>query len=625
MADDYHARARFGLVILIAAVTWAVPMLASARVLGEAQGQLTEKNKTVGESSSNVSLAQRAARRVEQLAQAGATQLALRIISQSQPTYKKHPASWIAWERAKLSVLASEKQPKALVQAVSSIPAAAPKEVLSSAFLLAARATVGSEPMQARYYLRQLIWAHTVPSPTLLYEYRRLVVRSYVVQDRFSDASRALKYLARSTDWNRHWRLRLLAAEVALQRRHPREAIRRLSGMKVSRARPLMLLAELHAGIRPPVKIQAMAHDLAKKELQRRHRRLAGRLHMVAAAAANQAGDEEQRLQNLFEALRLDSGDTKPFKITVIGLWHSLERVGTRLGNKEQLLFGEPHAWLLAAQQQRQGRKPMLALALLVAAAAHGTGVYRAPLLSKFAGILSEQKHGDSSLLNLFSEKQLFPDPGKLPKQVRYRLLAPALAAHRIALASVLLNGLHKPPKGVAASGWKLERARIFIMGGNVGGGVKALKSLLSQNKLEHPKSVLPVILNLESLQHYKEALSLLILMMRHRLTDKLGQQVMFWIGKAYEGLGAPGLAARAYLRSAIYLGPYQFGQWSETARYAAAGALVKVGYYADARRIYRTLYDVTSNAAEKSMIKHKLAAINVLIHKRQNGSNGSG
>lgn len=617
MADGHHALIRYGLVALIVLAAWTGTVRASASLHREARFQSTVKKATGKGLLSAYSLAESASRHVEQLAQVGAMQLALHVISQSQPTYKKHPQSWLAWERVKLSVLASEQNAEALIHAISEIPPSAPQALFSSAYLLAARATVGTKPAQARSYLRRLIWQQTVPSRTLLYDYRRLVVRSYIVQDRFSNASRALNYLARRNHWRNHWRLRLLAAEVALQRGHPRRAIRRLSGMKLPRARPLMLLAELRAGIRVPDQIQAMARRLARTELKKKHRRLAGRLHMVAAAAGKRAGDEEAQLLNLFQALQLDPGDTKPFRITVASLWKTLEEIGTQLGNHDQLLFGAPTAWLSAAKRQQGEKKPMTALALLAAAAGHEKGASRASSLSEFADVLSHQNSGNVLLLSLFSDRQLFPNPEKLPRQVRYRLLSPSLNANRVALASELLNGLHKPPRGVSGPTWELERARVFIMGGNVGSGIAALKNLLAGKKLTHPKAILPVILNLESLQRYRSALSLLIVMMHHQLPAKLGQQVMFWIGKAYDGLGAPGLAAQAYLRAAIYLGPYQFDQWSETARYAAAGALAKAGFYSDARRIYRVLYNVTTNPAEKSLIKHKLAAIGTLIKQR--------
>ncbi len=565
----------------------------------------------------------RAGAQVLRLAGAGAPELALGIIDQSQPAYTRAPQVWSIWERTRFQVLSAAGDRQRLFVRLNALPLSAPASLRTSALLLGAQAALsGRVPARARHYLRQLIWRGK-PAPEQLFEYRRLVIRSYVVGGDFADAARALTYLHRSGQ-RKDWRLHLLAAEIALQRGRPQAAIRHLSGIKQPAARAAMLLAELQAGVHPPDKVWNMATRAAHAAEQRHHRRLAGRLEWVAAQAAQRTGNKEDRIRALFNALRLDPGDVEPFRTSANSLWAVLTEVGLMLGNAEQLLIGDAGPWLNAAQAQQRHKHPLLALAILAATGLNGPDAPgRAKALAAFARELSRQPHGGTLLLALFADRKRFPEPRKLPGTVRYRLLAPALAAGRIGFASRLLAGLKRPPQGVDPGAWQLERARLFLLGGDIRRGTAVLKRLVAGHPSVAPAKVLPVILELETLNHNEQALQLLLGLIAHRPTPQVTRRILYWMGHAYTGLGVPLLAARAYLESATFTSPYAMDQWAKTARYAAADALTEAGLYADARRLYQGLFNATSEPTEQALLKQKLAAIRTLAgHRAEHGSN---
>ena len=572
-----------------------------------------------------VQSARRAGAGVLRLAGAGAPELALDIINQSQPAYAQAPRVWAAWERIRFQVLSAAGDMRRLFVRLDALPASAPASLRASALLLGAQGALGvQEPARGRHYLRKLIWnGKAPPAPELLAEYRRLVIRSYVVNGDFGDAARALTYLHRSGR-GQDWRLRLLAAEIALERGRPQAAIRHLSGIKQPAARAAMLLAELQAGVHPPGKIRVMAIRAARAAEQRHHNRLAGRLQWVAAQAALRAGNEEAGIRALLATLRLDPGDVKPFRTNAASVWTVLIEAGLALGNSEQLLIGDAGPWLNAAQAQQQRKHPILALAILAATGLNGPDAPgRARALAAFAQELSRQPHGGALLLALFADRKRFPAPRQLPGAVRYRLLAPALTAGRIGFASRLLAGLKRPPQGIDPGVWQLERARLFLLGGDIRRGTAVLERLVAGQPPVDPAKLLPVILDLETLNHNKQALQLLLGLMRRRPSPQVARQVLYWMGHAYVGLGVPLLAARAYLESATFTSPYALDQWAKTARYAAAAALTGAGLYADARRLYQGLLNATSDPTEQALLKQKLAAIRTLAgHKVEHGSN---
>lgn len=553
------------------------------------------------------------------LASAGASQLALKLIDASQPPLTQSPAAWAAWERTRLDILSSNGKHAALFQRIGAYPDDVPSSLRHYADQVGARAALGADdPSRARHFLRSLIWSAAPPSGSVLAGYQRLILRSYVVGGDLKDAEKTLTYLRRGGA-ETGWRTREVAAEVALQDGRPRQAVHLLSGLKQPEVRPLMLLAELGANIRTPRKIDVLAERLGKSAAKRKSRQLEGRFARVRAAAAKRYGDTELRLEMLARALRLDPLDSGPFKITPASFWKTLATTGLQLGNARRLLLGEAQPWLHAAAQERASHKPMRALALLAAAGTRSPDAgARGACLAALAKQLMGSGHGTDLALNLFADKTLFPHPGRLPGPLRYELLEPAVSAGRIPFASSLVAGLEKPPQGVDAGDWQIQRARLLLLGGHDGDSTKLLLSLAQGHPQVPAKKLLPVVVDAETVGDDGSALKILQTMLATRPSPppKQARQILYWIGKAYSGLGSPLNAARAYLEAATFNSPYAMDQWAKTARYSAASALTQAGLYADAQRIYKGLLNATSDPTQQAQIKQKLAAVRTLAHR---------
>lgn len=561
------------------------------------------------------------------LSSAGASQLALKLIDASQPPLAQSPAAWAVWERTRLDILSSSDDTADLFARIQALPDDAPQSLRDYADLTGARAALGvDDPARARSFLRPLIWSARPAAESVLTQYRQLVLRSYVVGGNLDDADRALAYLRRDGH-GADWRTREIAAEVALEREKPRHAVRLLSGLKQPEVRPLMLLAELQAGIRKPAWIDAKAARLARDAEEHKNRQLAGRFARVRSEAAKQSGDIELELSALAAALLYDPLDSGPFAVTPYSFWHRLVATGMQLGNQSRLLLGSAGPWIKAAGEENRHKHSMRALALLAAAGTRSPDpAARAACLSAMGKELLQNGQGMDLALKLFSDSKLFPHPDRLPGALRYALLKPAVSTGRIPFASALVAGLSKPPSGVDAGDWQVQRARLFLLGGHDRSAIRLLESMARGQPQVPAKKLLPVVVDLETIGDNQAALGILQAMLAARPAPppKQARQILYWIGNAYSGLGSPLNAARAYLEAATFNSPYAMDQWAQTARFSAATALTQAGLYDDARRIYEGLLNATSDPAEQAQIKQKLAAVRTLAN-RAGGQSGSG
>lgn len=553
------------------------------------------------------------------LAGAGASQLAIKLIDASQPSFVQAPAAWAAWERARLDILSAANDDSALYARIHALPDKVPGALRAYAYQVGARAALGADdPARARGFLRRLIWGQPPPAPAALAGYRQLVLRSYVVGGQLDDAERALNYLQRSGH-AKDWRTRETAAEVALERGKPRQAVHLLSGLKQPEVRPLMLLAELKAGINKPRKVIDLAERLARAAEKHKDRQTAGRFERVRAAAAALDKDSEVQLAALAAALSLNPYDAGPFQVTPALLWHTWVNTGLQLGNGRQLLLGDAQPWLRAATAEDKAKRPMLALALLAAAGTRSPDAHaRGTCLAAFAKGLMARSHGIPLSLTLFSDPHLFPQPSHLPGALRYQLLEPAVSTGRISFASALVAGLDKPPVGGDPGDWQLQRARLFLLGGDTENGIKVLFALAHGKPAVPAKKLLPVVVDLETLGDNRAALGVLEDMLAGQPAPppEQARQILYWIGKAYSGLGSPLNAARSYLEAATFNSPYAMDQWAQTARYSAASALTAAGLYGDAQRVYEGLLNATSDPTQQAQIKQRLAAVRTLANR---------
>ena len=107
-------------------------------------------------------------------------------------------------------------------------------------------------------------------------------------------------------------------------------------------------------------------------------------------------------------------------------------------------------------------------------------------------------------------------------------------------------------------------------------------------------------------------------------MDENIQRELFFWKAESYSGLEEYDRAAWSYLKSAQLADQSQADLWAQSARFKAAGALVKADLYNDAQAIYTRLLRATNSASRKSVIKQELQQIRLLRNAEKNKSDDS-
>ena len=129
--------------------------------------------------------------RIDTLVKGGARNLALRVIESAQ-TQNAGTDGWYELERRRLEIYRSQSSWDAVTQRIAKLPGEAPEDFRRWALTFAAEARLSAnDPQSARRYLRQLIWQEHA-NVAQQARWRRLVIRSYLMDDNLADAQTAL-------------------------------------------------------------------------------------------------------------------------------------------------------------------------------------------------------------------------------------------------------------------------------------------------------------------------------------------------------------------------------------------------------------------------------------------------
>ncbi|HEY3486966.1 MAG TPA: hypothetical protein VGL10_02765, partial [Gammaproteobacteria bacterium] len=290
---------------------------------------------------------------IAQLARDGAPGLALQLLDQVQPEMADNPQAWLFFERQRIDILRDWQQWDALSARLQKLPDDVPSDFRHWANVENINACLNSgRAHDALELLRRLVWQ---PSASLSADqsslYRRLIVRSYLVDNNLQDAQRAmLRYQQDYGDTGQEWRK--LQARILLQLNRSAEARNILAGMTDVDAETLALqwLAELRSQYRPPKTILGDVRKAAEdKKLTAIDK---ARFWSVGAEAARDFGGrltETRILESaLASALSLPAGETL-FAINGDHLWTAYRQYAQTGGNKLQLLIGQDQRWLTEA------------------------------------------------------------------------------------------------------------------------------------------------------------------------------------------------------------------------------------------------------------------------------------
>ncbi len=560
-----------------------------------------------------------------QLARAGAPQLALRRMDAEQPAAGQDLVQWTAWEQERLQILASQALYPDLIVRVDSLPAGVDERFRRQALSLKADAQLQlGQADGARVTVRTLLWSHAAEAETgSLARWRRLVVRSYLLEEKNEDARLALlRYRQDFGDEDPQWRW--LSARVMLQGGHADSAFKLLQQDETPQGLFLRYAAQLQ--VAPPQ--AAAVEELALKQAQQAATpQLKSAFWGLAATAAKQARQPYRQIEYLEHALALPFDRELVHGVLELDadqLWDAYLQQGKRIGNSEQKLLGNDEDWYFPATEAME-KEPLRARVLFSVLSEYGSDAQRRSLAHEYlVGMLDDLPDGKLLVQRLYLESLRYADVANLPPVIRYRLIDEALESGELQTASRLMAGLAEPPAGGDRFAWNLRRARVAIFTGEVESGVKVLQLQLTDQELAWDKQkvdrLLQVVFDLQTLQYHQQALALFTALLDKPLDPQQRRELLFWMADSLQELEQYERAAYLYLKSATLTDATAMDPWAQTARYRAAKVLVEAGLLEDARQIYSGLLRATRDTSRKAVLQNEIQRLHLVSGAKQKG-----
>jgi hypothetical protein len=550
-----------------------------------------------------------------ELARAGAPGLALALLDQQQPDYREKPDEWMSWQRIRIRVLGETAQWQRLKEELTELPEALPEEFRDWLLTRRVEALLAmGDAQEARRQLLSLIWGYAVTEAQLR-EWRLMVIRSYLQEGGKSDAFAAtLRF--RHDYGDDDGSAAILRARVFLGSGHPAEAETILAEFKENpQARPLSLLADLRQGRDPRGIIKQLKNELKQEAGDNQTRQLLWAVYAEAALEGKDQAGRVMALEQLMMNLRSHPlpGDLFDFKADE--LWQAYFDYATRVGNREQLLFGDNKGWFESADAA--GRKyPVKRHSFYALLTQRATTAELKNEAHQRLGATLLEKEGGLEIL-----RQLYLHSGQagmtlLPSEVRYQLADQAIAEGELELASKLLEDLVEAPQGNDLFHWQLRRAKVFILAGEFQKGVDVIQRLVEDSTTLEQKQIdrlVQLMFDLQTVGEDESAYSLLRQLYLRTDDLKTQRELLYWMADSRMAQENYLDAGRLYLQSAIAAGIQSMDPWAQTARYQAARALAKGGLIADARHLYRQLLKVTEDPARRAVLARDLEKLHLL------------
>ncbi|MDJ0958215.1 MAG: hypothetical protein QNI91_15210 [Arenicellales bacterium] len=549
--------------------------------------------------------------RVELLAANGATQLALRLLDSSQPPVEE-TENWLRAEQARFSIFRKQGDWEMLTRRLDKVPAELPlihqHRLFTHAVELLLQSGRGTE---SREYLRDLVWRGSGDSVQISY-WRRLLIRSYLLQDKLVDAQIAMgryqkEYAPTDQNWSYLYGLTLLKSGSFDQ------AAAQFSLGQSARARVLRLLSRLRAGIDGAKNVLDQAKSLYNKASSNKDEKdliVLQRILSVQVEAARDTGDnvlEVKTLEKLFSQ-PLQPDVELPVEHEAADLWRAYQTLGAELGNQNNLLVGDDEAWLEQAEKIKTkngiGSRSIYALLAM--------GSKSPQKKDEFHGLLYDTlKKSDLEYvaISLYTDMGSFASVDDIPHSVRHRVVRYAVQQRDIKLAASMAQDLTSTYAGQSPEEWMLNRANLAIYSGDLEGGERLLRELIGQAESFEPdmaNRIVQVLFDLQSVDRYETAYELFQMMQERVVSEEQKREMYFWIGDSLRGMGQYAQAAESYIRSATY-GDQDFDIWGQTARYHAAEALTQEGMLEDARKMYEGLLKVTTDPNRVMSLQRKM------------------
>ena len=564
---------------------------------------------------------------LQQLARAGAPELALRLVDRQQPPIALDNLKlWSQLENLRLQLLEILDRHQARLKRLQDDLDNPIVKRLEGTYPLWLKTQKAKTLLQLGRYtealkpLRELLWYDNPYAESEHYaEWRRLIIRAYLGLNQLDDAQRAMqRYFQDYGDTqNTDLEWQLQQASLLIRTGRPGDAIPLLEGIGRSDARGLLLLAQFRAKLFSADKIRdQIKTDLENTYLTDQDRNTYRLVDYLIDTAqldiASQVGSLQLLLSQDELKVPLALFPVSEADLSADKLWDLNERWGYQLANQAGLLLGDDAAWYLQASN-RLAKQPGQAVALLTVLGFHARDeVHRQQALEAIATQLDKQDNGLELIQRLFQSPQHFTRLQQVPRNIRYRLVDYALSRARLDMAARFMETLPQPPAGEDDFAWQLRRARILILGGQYQEGAAALRAIIqspAELAPERTDALMQVLFDLQNVEQHKIALALFTQMEQRSLPAKLVREINFWKAESYEKLGQYESAAWLFLKSAKPLDD-QYDPWFETATYRAGDAMLKAGLLDDARHQFNRLLRITANQNRRTVLRQKLQQI---------------
>lgn len=528
-----------------------------------------------------------------QLVGAGAPQLALNRVEQSQPR-DAAASRWTEWETLRLDLLFRLNRNTDLLKRASVLPANMAITPLRESLVLATRAAVAStQDALARQYAARVLWQLN-PAAAEVKEVRLLVIESLIAENKRDDAFRSmLRFQQDYRPLERSTATRFV--EALLDLGMAKEAVNWLGSL--DDASPLKLLLRLDAGLitADAAIVQARARLAKTNDIG---------YWLVLAQAATQQKNRALQIESLENMLQL--ADAKhPQQRIAQALWRVYLDAAREIGNQNQLLTGNDAGWSDFAAR-RLGASPFVARAIFAYLAQNGqAGEARHYAQLQIVFSLQSAKR-DLAALRLFQNTTL--EAGAIDDRARYLLGTIAENQNQPAVALGLWQGL-TAPADVGAEEWQLRIATAALRAGMMDRAAAALKSVVDAGKpLAAGPAQRSVALVQEMLDAGKPDLADGLFQALLPLVGAAQQRtVLFGLGRIRDNAGQPPAAADYYLRSALLAGGRAPDALALQARLLAALNLARAGYKDDARAQFEWLEKNSKDAAQLDIARREL------------------
>lgn len=549
-------------------------------------------------------------------------ELSVRLIDQYQPVFETNPEQWISWEKKRLQLLSDISDWLMIVTRIDQY-----LDTLSDAdrpwfSLLKAKAQLKiSQPEKVRQDVRQLLWSDLRLSTEQIALARRLIIRSYLVEDKPHDAQRAMlryrqDYGESGVDW------KILQAKVLLATHRYNDAVNLLSKETDDSVVVLKKLTRLKAGLDAAQYVYKKAIEQATKNTTAIDQNTRRQYWVLAYIAAGMNKDDKAEIEALEQVLMtgVEDADRDLFPVSADLLWQHYQAYASAIGNKLHLLLGDDQAWFQAASDRFE-KEPLDARSLLAFLGSKAAIENQKNVAYEQFALSIKKSHENGLFLieRLFQKNKLFNTAGNIPVAVRYMLLDFALSRGKIKRAANLFKFLPEPPDGEKRQAWDMRRARVLVLGGQYEQGADVIRQILSTEKLdaETINRLMQVVFDFQKVEQHQLAIGLFSVLLEKNTDENFQRELKFWMAESYEALNQFETSAHLYLTSALMIKEKQSDPWSQTARYRAADVLVKAGLINDARVLYQQLLKVTKNQNRKAVIKQKLQQLWLIEGKK--------